>query len=120
MTENITISTIIIFTDDRHRLAAFYQKGLQLDAPQPNGSNHLGWQLANTYFGFDEINIGQQHPGGTTPWFEVDDLEAAYQRFLEAGAASRYGPTQKPWGAYLASLLDLDGNLFGLSQRQAL
>lgn len=114
----VTLSTIIIFTHDMQRLAAFYRQGLQLAEPQPTGPDHLGWPLANLYFGFDQIDVNQQHPGGVTPWFEVPNLDEAYSRFLAAGASVRYEPTRKPWGGYLASLYDLDGNIFGLSEAQ--
>ena len=48
---------------------------------------------------------------------EVDDIEATFKRFEELDAGVKYPPTKKPWGAVLAALFDLDGNVFGLSQR---
>jgi uncharacterized glyoxalase superfamily protein PhnB len=49
----------------------------------------------------------------------VDDLQATFERLVALGATVRYPPTRKPWGAELAAVYDLDGNLLGLAQREA-
>ena len=114
----VTLDTVIIFTPQLRNLAGFYQAGFEWDDPESQGEVHLGFALPNLYFGFDAIEPGElPAPGATTIWFEVDDINATYQRFVELGAGVRYAPSQKPWGAILASLKDLDGNWFGLSQR---
>ena len=115
---SVTLDTVIIFSPNMVELAAFYQEGFQWGDPQAQGDAHLGFPLPNLYFGIDRIEAGVlPAPGATTIWFEVDDLDATYERFVSSGAGVRYGPTRKPWGAILASLTDLDGNWFGLSQR---
>ena len=114
----VTLDTVIIFSPNMAALAGFYQAGFQWPEPLVQGNAHLGFPLPNLYFGIDMIEPGElPSPGATTIWFEVDDLAATYDRFVSLGAGVRYGPTRKPWGAVLASLLDLDGNWFGLSQR---
>jgi predicted enzyme related to lactoylglutathione lyase len=55
--------------------------------------------------------------GGPTIWFDVDDLQATFDRFVASGAGVRYPPELKPMGDVLASLEDLDRNVFGLVQR---
>ncbi len=112
----VSIHTVIIFTNNMHQLADFYKQGLNLSDPQPTGEDHLGWPLSNLYFGLDQVDGNLTPSQAITLWFAVDDLEAAFNRFVALGAAVRYPPTQKPWGATLASLHDLDGNLFGLTQ----
>lgn len=112
----VSIHTVIIFTNDMRQLADFYQKGLNLSDPQSTGDDHLGWSLSNLYFGLDQVKEKPAPSQVVTLWFAVDDLEATFDRFVTLGAAVRYPPTQKPWGAVLASLYDLEGNLFGLSQ----
>jgi predicted enzyme related to lactoylglutathione lyase len=70
------------------------------------------------YLGFDVLER-QAGPSScsVTIWFEVSDLPVAFDRCVAAGARVRYPPSRKPWGGYLASLYDPDGNIFGLSER---
>lgn len=112
-----TVHTIIIFTNQMKQQAAFYRQGLDLEEPQATGSDHLGWPLPNLYFGLDQTDEKIVPSQTVTLWFAVNDLAAAFDRFRALGAKVRYPPTTKPWGATLASLFDLDGNLFGLTQK---
>lgn len=114
-----SLSTVIIFTSRMAQLAQFYRDGLGI-GPYQESPGHLGCQVGEVYFGFDqvesEITTGER--SGASLWFEVDDLEETFERLVGMGAAVRYPPTHKPWGAHLASLMDPDGNLLGLSQRK--
>lgn len=110
------LHTVIIYSPDIAKLAAFYGEGLALGEPQPTGPDHFGFQLPNMYLGFDVANGVMERPGATSLWFAVDDLEATYQRLLDLGATDRYGPTKKPWGATLAAVLDPEGNVIGLTK----
>jgi len=112
------LHTAVLFTTDMEGLAEFYRHGLQLGEAQRTGSDHIGFQLPNAYLGFDQVAEPLAAGGGVTLWFEVTDLQAAFERFVTLGAQIRYKPSRKPWGAYLASLLDPDGNIFGLSQSE--
>ena len=117
-TTNATIDTIMIFTPRMKELAQFYQEGLQLSAPQAQGDDHLGFPIAGTYFGLDQVDDTEYtYPGAVSIWFRVDDIEATFDRFKQLGAKVRYPPTKKPWGDTLAALYDPDGNPFGLAQR---
>ena len=111
-----TLSTVIVDTHDLEAMADFYQRGLALPDPL-RMPGHVGFDLGSVYFGFDEV-AREVRPGPVAPWFEVDDLEATYARFLELGAPSQMEPTDKPWGARLAAVTDPDGNRVGLSQRR--
>jgi len=120
--ENTSLSarldTIIISTVKMHELAQFYREGLQLGLPQPQGDNHLGFQIADNYFGFDKVDDAHfKYPSAVSLWFRVDDIETTYNRFKQLGAKVKYPPTKKPWGDILAALFDPDGNLIGLAQR---
>ena len=112
------VHTVIIQTTQMAALAEFYRYGLQLNPPAAHSDNHLGFAFDNLYLGIDQVDVvaGQQ-PGAISLWFEVDDLNDTFQRFVELGAPVRYEPTRKPWGAELASVYDLDGNILGLAQR---
>jgi predicted enzyme related to lactoylglutathione lyase len=114
---NARLDTIIIQTERMEEMAEFYRDGLSLDAPSPTGKDHLGFQLPNVYFGFDLVQEAPEPTGVVSIWFEVDDLSHTFDRFKQLGGKVKYPPTRKPWGALLAALYDLDGNVFGLSQR---
>jgi uncharacterized glyoxalase superfamily protein PhnB len=116
MPTNADIDFVIVFTTQMEKLAQFYKSALELGEPR-TGPNHTGYQVGSTYLGFDQVDEEWQHPGATTIWIRVDDIKSTYQRFLELGAIERNGPTQKPWGDILATLIDLDGNVVGLIQR---
>jgi len=74
---NTTLHTVIIQTSQMEKLAAFYGGGLELGEPAPTGGDHLGFQLPNAYFGFDNVEEPPEQSGVISLWFEVDDLEAA-------------------------------------------
>jgi predicted enzyme related to lactoylglutathione lyase len=116
--EGSLLQTVIIFTERMEELSTFYAKALQI-GPFESSPNHLGCQLGTVYFGFDQVEAVQgESPGGVTIWFTVDDLQATFERVVALGAEVRYPPTRKPWGAMLAAVYDLDGNVLGLAQRE--
>jgi predicted enzyme related to lactoylglutathione lyase len=112
----VTLSTVIIQTNRVVELAAFYSGGLGLGRAQATGDDHLGFRLSNLYIGFDQVDDPPKPTESISLWFEVDDVELIYDRFVNIGAGVKYPPSKKPWGGYLAALYDPDGNLFGLSQ----
>jgi len=114
---NAVLQTVIIQTGQMEAMAEFYARGLELGEGAATGGDHLGYPLPNLYFGFDQVAEIPPPSGVVSLWFEVDDIEATFKRFEESGARISYPPTEKPWGAVLASLYDPDGNLFGISQR---
>ena len=112
------IHTIIIVTTHPKELAGFYTNGLDLGEMETYGNEHVGFTLPNIYLGFDRLEQPlKEQPGAISLWFEVDDLEKTFQRFVDMDANIKYGPTQKPWGAVLAAVFDPDGNVIGLAQR---
>ena len=115
----VELETVIIFTERMEELAEFYREALQL-GPYQRSPNHMGQQVGPVYLGFDqhEEPAGSERTG-VTLWFTVDDIHAAFGRLVAMGAEVRYPPTRKPWGAFLAAVYDPDGNMVGLSQRQA-
>ena len=113
------LQTVIIFTERMEELAGFYRDVLDI-GPLESSPNHLGVQLGAVYLGFDQVEeVEGQSPGGVTTWFTVDDLQTTFDRAVALGAKVRYPPTRKPWGALLAAVYDLDGNMLGLAQRES-
>ncbi|MFQ5596036.1 MAG: VOC family protein, partial [Anaerolineae bacterium] len=115
---NAILHTVIIQTTRLRKLADFYGQGLELGEPAATGDDHLGFNLPGVYLGFDLVEEpASDYPGAISLWFEVDDLEATFERFQALGAAVKYPPARKPWGAVLAAVYDPDGNVVGLAQR---
>ncbi len=114
------LENVIIFTKQMELLASFYREALEI-GPFEHSPGHMGCQIGEIYFGFDEVNEDEagfsgKHLG-VSLWFTVDDIEATFERLVDMGAELRYPPTPKPWGAILASVYDPDGNILGLTQR---
>jgi lactoylglutathione lyase len=118
MAQGTHLETVIIFTERMEELAQFYREAFQLDEYE-SSPQHLGQQVGPVYLGFDQVDEAEgPAPGGVTLWFTVDNIHATFGRLVAQGAKVRYPPTQKPWGAFLASVYDPDGNMIGISQRQ--
>ena len=117
MTGLRNLDTIIIYTRNMDRLSQFYSAGLGLSSPN-RVPGHIGFDLpGGPYLGFDETDEVPLGAGGVSLWFDVADLEQTFERFVELGGTVRYPPEMKPMGDVLASLVDLDGNVFGLVSR---
>lgn len=114
-----SLDTIIVCTERMEEMASFYQKALELGPYQPS-QLHLGQSIGPVYFGFDQVErCDGTAPSRVSVWFTVDDLQATFERVVALGAEVKYPPTEKPWGARLAAVLDPDGNTLGLSQRRS-
>lgn len=116
--QGTSLDTVIVCTDRMEEMASFYQKALDLGPYQPS-PQHLGQSIGPVYFGFDQVEqCAGTPPSRVSVWFAVDDLQATFERVVALGAEVKYPPTDKPWGARLAAVLDPDGNTLGLSQRR--
>ena len=116
--QGTSLETVIIFTERMEELASFYQQALDL-GPFQRSPRHMGQPVGAIYLGFDQVeNVEEGTRAGVTLWFTVDDIQVTFDRLVAMGAEVRHPPTQKPWGGFLASLYDPDGNMLGLSQRQ--
>jgi uncharacterized glyoxalase superfamily protein PhnB len=110
------LDTVIIFSSDAERLAAFYAAALGLGDPE-RSPGHLGFHAGRTYLGIDQVDTDHDGASSVALWFRVDDVDAAFARLVAEDAEVIYAPVDKPWGDRLASLRDPDGNRIGLSQR---
>jgi predicted enzyme related to lactoylglutathione lyase len=112
------IAAILIETERPEALANFYRKGLSLPASQQTGENHIGFDIDRVYLGFERVKGGIAKPSETISiWFYVEDIKAAFDRFVEIGALAIEKPALQENGEFLARLQDLDGNLMGLIQK---
>ena len=117
----------IVYVRDVKRTADFWERAFGI--PQRAADHELyremdtgGHTLAFVAHSYIRDNI----PGGfrpaqndeAPPPFEIalttDDVAAALDRALKAGAHKVLAPTKKPWGQTIAYVRDCDGNLVEL------
>ena len=116
---NAAIDTIILHADDLASLSGFYVQALRVDPEEVvEEEGHVGFDLGDIYFGFDQSDGSHQRPGPVTFWVRVDDLDATYQQCLDLGADSVIEPVDRPWGDRLAAVKDPEGNVVGFSLRR--
>lgn len=113
-----SLGTVILFTTQMKALSEFYAQGLGI-GPYQESPKHRGCRVGAVYVGFDQVDDtaeDSQRMVGPTLWFTVDDIHATFDRLIELGAVVRYPPVEKPHAGFLASLVDPDGNIFGIAQ----
>jgi lactoylglutathione lyase len=113
----------ILYVKDVPRSVAFYEEAFGLSrrfvheagmyAEMDTGATTLsfaanGLAKSNLPCGFEE-NCLSKPPAGFEVAFVTDDVPAAYQRALAAGATAVSAPTTKPWGQIVAFVRDKDG-----------
>jgi lactoylglutathione lyase len=113
----------ILYVKDVPRSVAFYEDAFGLGrrfvheaglyAEMDTGATTLafaanGLAKSNLPCGFEE-NHPSQPPAGFEIAFVTDDVAAAYERALVAGATAVTAPTAKPWGQIVAFVRDKDG-----------
>ena len=118
----------IIYVPDVERSVAFYEEafGLQRRFVADSGEyGELDTGATTLSFAQEEFAASGRglparplRPDDDPPAFEVafttDDVPAAYERALAAGATAVLAPTEKPWGQTVAYVRDGDGALVEL------
>jgi catechol 2,3-dioxygenase-like lactoylglutathione lyase family enzyme len=113
----------ILYVRDVPRAVAFYEDAFGLTrkfvheagmyAEMDTGGTTLafaanGLAKSNLPCGFEE-NCPSKPPAGFEIAFVTDDVAAAYERALAAGATAVTPPSAKSWGQIVAFLRDKDG-----------
>jgi lactoylglutathione lyase len=113
----------ILYVKDVPRSVAFYEEAFGLTrrfvheagmyAEMDTGATTLsfaanGLAKSNLPCGFEE-NCLSKPPAGFEIAFVTEDVAAAYQRALAAGATAVSAPSAKPWGQIVAFVRDRDG-----------
>jgi lactoylglutathione lyase len=113
----------ILYVKDVPRSVAFYEDAFGLIrrfvheagmyAEMDTGATTLsfaasGLAKSNLPGGFRENQLADP-PAGFEVAFTTDDVQAAYDRALAAGAVAVAPPTIKPWGQTVAFVRDKDG-----------
>lgn len=121
----------VVFVPDVAAAVAFYEAAFGLKAKMVNqafgmldtGATTLafGWEAnerrelaeAGSDITFRPNSAGAE-PAGIQISLIADDVQAAYDRALSAGAAAVYPPRQMPWGQWISRVRDLNGVLVSI------
>ena len=114
------VNGVLIWTErDRlPALRAFYVETLGL-RPRADRPGHVDFQwgeLRLTLVPHEEVRGPSRDPLRVMVNFAVDDIHAVHARLLAAGVAFIRPPEQEPWGGWLATFADPDGNTLQLMQ----
>ena len=108
---SITINSLVVPVSDLDAAKAVY--GALLGTPHTDTPYYVGYDVG----GFEVSLAPGQDTGGPVAYADVDDLDAARDTLLAAGATERVAPRQVAPGARICVLADADGNPIGLRGR---
>lgn len=110
---------ICFITNDVLRLRAFYEAVFNVRAE--GDEIHSGISINGLTLVFDHVDIADENPSfryveagsanNVIVGFNVDNVDAEYQRLLSLGAEMLNEPTTHPWGARSFQFRDPDGNI---------
>jgi predicted enzyme related to lactoylglutathione lyase len=81
-------------------------------APAQDSPYYVGFRVGDLDVGLDPNG----HKHGTTPYWQVDDIQASLKQLLDAGAEEAQAVSDVGGGRLIASVKDSDGNIIGLLQ----
>ncbi|MCB9644940.1 MAG: VOC family protein [Myxococcales bacterium] len=124
---------VILYVADVEKTVRFYEKAFGLSVRMLHESGHYAeMATGETRLAFASREVGQgnfpdgfqhcepqQKPWGMEIALVADDVAAAYQKALEAGASALMEPQQKPWGQVVAYVRDQEGFLIELCSPMA-
>ena len=115
----------ILLTRDLPRLVAFYERTMHGVVEFRFGSADEDDYVSLT-MGAASLGIGRdpKTPDAASGdrialWFYVDDVDAVYRHWMEAGGDVVSEPQDMPWGERVAQVRDPDGNLVNLGAQPA-
>ena len=123
----------IAYVEDPERSAAFWEKAFGLKRRFVDESGQYAeLETGATTLAFASNKLGETNlpdgfyrnnpaelPAGIEVALVAEDVEAAFRRALEAGAAEVAAPKTKPWGQTVAYVRDPDGVLVEIGDEVA-
>lgn len=111
----------ILYVPDVAAAVAFYETAFALEkrfvhesgtyAEMETGATALGFAAES--IASDNVSFRKQRPAGEPPAVEIafvtEDVQAAVDRAVKAGAKLLKKPTTKPWGQVVSYVADLNG-----------
>lgn len=125
----LRLGWVIVYLDDPAAASAFYERtfGLRGEFAAPDGS-YAQLDTGPTKLAFASYQLGEKNfdggvrrapldgpPANVEITLVADDVDAAYERALDAGCASLAAPQDKPHGQRVAYVRDPFGTLIELA-----
>jgi predicted enzyme related to lactoylglutathione lyase len=107
------LGTVIYPVPDLGRAKAWYSTAFQ-QQPYFDQPFYVGFNIAGYELGLDPNPAGQAGPGGGVAYWRVDDIGAALQHFINAGASPVSAVQDVGEGIKVATVSDPFGNRIGL------
>ena len=121
----------IAYVEDPERSAAFWERAFGLKRRFVDGSGQYAeMETGATTLAFASNALGESNlpagfrrndpaelPAGMEVALVAEDVEDAFRRALEAGAAAVAKPKTKPWGQTVAYVRDPDGVLVEIGDK---
>jgi lactoylglutathione lyase len=117
----------ILYVDDVEKTVAFYERafGLERKMVQPGefgeldtGSTKLAFAARSHVQSLFTLPVQRSGPDHDAPPVEIalvtDDVQAAFDKAIAAGAVVVTNPTKKPWGQIVGYVRDNNGFLVEL------
>ena len=79
-----------------------------------SGNANVSLAMGEASLGIGRDSSAPSVDGRIALWFYVDDVDAAYRRWMTAGGDTVQAPGDMPWGERVAQVRDPDGNLVNL------
>lgn len=120
--QNPQLSYVNVFVSELERAVTFFQETLGL--PLQHVDEVFGYaSFASEGVGLGVLRVDPNAPESpplvgrhTGIGFGVPDLDVAHTRLTAQGVRFTMPPTRQPWGGYMATFADPDGNVFYLDQ----
>lgn len=114
------VAGVIIWTEPaRHgAMAEFYRDVLGMTPRSDReGFVNFEWgEMRLTVARHSEVHGTSRDPLRTMVNFAVDDIQPVYERLAAAGVEFSRPPEREPWGGWIATFNDPDGNTIQLIQ----
>ncbi len=108
---NKGIVTMVYPVQDIAKAKAMFAKLLGVE-PYADTAYYVGFKVGNQDIGLDPNG----HKEGMTPYYQVDNIQQAFQALRDAGAQVVQEIKDVGGGRRIASVRDANGNIIGLLQ----
>lgn len=111
---------ICIISEDVPSLIKFYESVFGVKAADDSNEIHAGLSIGNLTLTIDSANLSRntafnyvsgQSSDNTIIGFNVDDVDAEYERLVSLNVSMLNTPITHPWGARSFQFKDPDGNI---------
>ena len=111
---NQGLKTIIYPVKDTEKAKAFFTK-LVGSEPYVDSPYYIGYKLGDQEIGLNP-NGHAQGMTGPISYYHVDDIKGYIENLKSEGAETLQEPNEVGGGRWIATIKDIDGNVYGLIQ----